>query len=92
MNNEILTFNWDDLDEHFDDEKDIIELDASVTLDEVWTAFDTNNIAAIQQWLAKDLLRAISDDTANAWFDNNQLLNALETDEWILLQVAPVAN
>ena len=89
MNNNIVRFNWDDLDDRFDEEKDIIEVDVSLALSEVFAAFDGNNFILIQQWLRKALLREISDETANAWFDTNQTLDALETKEWILLQVAP---
>lgn len=91
MSQTIIRFNWDDLDERFDEDKDIIEVDAALPLTDAAAAFNANQFAQINQWLDAGQLREISDDTANAWFDTNQALDALETDEWILLQV-PAAS
>ncbi|MGN0920675.1 MAG: DUF2288 family protein [Cellvibrio sp.] len=87
MTNNLITFHWDDLDDRFDEEKDIIEVDRRLSLFDAQAAFNANNIAQIKQWLLGNRLREISDETADAWFKTNQQLNALETEEWILLQL-----
>jgi len=53
----------------------------------VAAAVSGDDAAKVQEWLAKEQLSPVSDQQAQAWHQNNQVLWAVVVAPWVLVQL-----
>ena len=76
---------WKDLQRHFAGGKTLL-VDGQLDLIEIAFQFTQDNAQQVEQWLNETLVKPVSNEQAQQWFDTDAALWACVVRPWILIQ------
>jgi hypothetical protein len=85
LNGETAKIEWHQLQKHYATGS-IIAVDIGFDLIKVAIALHQDDTAQVKRWLTEGLLSEVSDQQAQAWYDQNSLVWALVIPPFVLVQ------
>lgn len=76
---------WKALQRHFAGGKTLV-VDGQLDLIEIAFQFNQDNAAQVEQWLSDMLVKPVSSEQAQQWFDTDAQLWACVVRPWVLIQ------
>lgn len=64
-----------------------VAIDPALDLIQVAAEFSSDNKALFESWLAQELVAPVTDDQAEQWYDNDDVVWAVVVAPWVLVQI-----